>query len=304
MSEKICVLLSTYNGEKYLVEQIDSVLNQKGVDVSLLIRDDGSTDGTIGILHNYAQKDSRVSFYNGANLGPCQSFFDLVGKADEYDYYAFCDQDDVWDAEKLIKAIGIIKERGDSKTPVLYCSNLRVVDQDLNFMHNCITFPINSEQRYQSLVEFYAVGCTEVFNQCAAHYLKKHSVEGCIMHDSWLFMICSFFGLVYYDKNPYISYRQHGSNVIGTSSGKKGVLKERIKRLFDVKTQPRFENAKIFYSEFSKELNEVDSHKFLRIINYKQSIIQRINLLFDFSIRAYTLKRDIRYRLLILLGKI
>lgn len=92
----ITVLMSTYNGEKYLKEQLDSILNQEQVDLKLLIRDDGSTDGTVNILKEYENSHTNIKWYSGLNLGCGKSFFQLVLDAPKSDYYAFVDQDDVW----------------------------------------------------------------------------------------------------------------------------------------------------------------------------------------------------------------
>ena len=95
MDKKVLILLSTYNGERYIKEQIESLLKQENVKVSILVRDDGSTDGTINILNEY-QKQGKLKWYTGENLKPAKSFMNLVENAPEYEYYAFCDQDDVW----------------------------------------------------------------------------------------------------------------------------------------------------------------------------------------------------------------
>ena len=92
---KVQVLLSTYNGEKYIKEQIESILNQEGVEVSLLIRDDGSSDRTIEIVKKISEQNNNIILFKGQNMGPARSFMDLVKKSDEVDYYAFADQDDV-----------------------------------------------------------------------------------------------------------------------------------------------------------------------------------------------------------------
>ena len=106
----ILVLMSTYNGEKYLKEQIDSILAQKNVEVTIQVRDDGSTDGTIRILEEY-QKCGKLNWYSSTNMGPAKSFLDLVYNAPlKYDYYAFCDQDDYWKEDKLYKAIETVSE--------------------------------------------------------------------------------------------------------------------------------------------------------------------------------------------------
>ena len=98
---RVAVLMSTYNGEKYLNEQIDSILSQSGnFELSLLVRDDGSTDETINILNKY-QNLGKLKWYSGKNLGPGKSFIDLLYKTHGYDYYAFSDQDDVWMTGKI-----------------------------------------------------------------------------------------------------------------------------------------------------------------------------------------------------------
>ena len=127
-SKKIAVLLSSYNGEQFIKEQIDSVLNQKECKVSLLVRDDGSTDNTIKILENYVNKGN-LNYYCGKNLKPAKSFLDLVKHSPECEFYAFCDQDDVWEEDKLISAINQI---GDTSTPTCYHSAYMMVDKDLN----------------------------------------------------------------------------------------------------------------------------------------------------------------------------
>ena len=104
------VLLSSYNGEKYIREQLDSILAQEGVNIQLLIRDDGSTDGTNSILTEYEQRCDNISVIYGINVGVIQSFFLLLEQAGSYPYIALADQDDVWLKQKLKRAIEKIKK--------------------------------------------------------------------------------------------------------------------------------------------------------------------------------------------------
>ena len=123
MQNRVLILMSTYNAEKYLVEQIKSLREQRNVCVSILCRDDGSTDNTIHIL-----KSLGIDYYTGGNLGPARSFMDLVEKCSEtYEYYAFCDQDDYWYPDKLKTAIEYIDNEKES--PVLYYSAVNVTDE-------------------------------------------------------------------------------------------------------------------------------------------------------------------------------
>ena len=137
----ILVLMSTYNGEKYLKEQIDSILAQKNVEVTIRVRDDGSTDGTIRILEEY-QKCGKLNWYSSTNMGPAKSFLDLVYNAPlKYDYYAFCDQDDYWKEDKLYKAIERLEHFDDK--PALYHCELEIVDEN---SHAAIVTPEEFEQ--------------------------------------------------------------------------------------------------------------------------------------------------------------
>ena len=104
--------MSTYNGEKYIKTQLDSILAQDYEEIDLLIRDDGSTDSTREILSAYAKKYSSITWYSGKNIGVQKSFFDLILKANlERDYYAFADQDDKWLPGKISRAVSILKEK-------------------------------------------------------------------------------------------------------------------------------------------------------------------------------------------------
>ena len=176
---KVAIIMSTYNGEKYLREQIDSILNQKNVDVELFIRDNGSSDSTAEIISDYAVKNHNVIFWNKdsiINRGIRDSFLTLLKEVcDEYtdiNYFAFADQDDVWKSEKLYAAVKMIEENADRETPTLYYSNKTFVDADLNLI---------SEEHIKYYGDFFealwpslASGCTMVFNKKMAEMSVRH----------------------------------------------------------------------------------------------------------------------------------
>lgn len=299
----VCVLLSTYNGKKYIEEQIDSLLIQEGVDVQIIARDDGSKDGTEKILEKYSNKNKSFSYYVGDNVGPANSFFDLMKKAPVADYYAFCDQDDVWDKDKLLIAISCL-EKEDNNKPNMYYSNLRIVDANLEFFRLSHSEPSIQKNKYSVLTEDMATGCTVVFNSKALAFANMGVPARCSMHDSWIYMICKFFGKTCYDFDAHISYRQHGNNVVGTYLERKTrkLYIERIKRLFDRKLQPRYNNAKSFYDIYENKLSPIDKSKVLKLVNYKKSLKNKMILFFDKDISASSRSRQIRYKLLILMG--
>lgn len=301
--ESITVLMSTYNGERFIKEQIDSILCQENVDVSLIIRDDGSSDRTVDIINEYVKNDNRISFYSGNNLGSAHSFLHLITEAPSASYYALSDQDDVWDRDKLYVAIEKLKHCDQDK-PALYHSNLRVVDGDLNFIKNSHTVPLVQKNKYSSLIEPVVTGCTCVFNKAAKEKIEGKKPEYVSMHDTWIHMICSFFGSVVYDFDPHIMYRQHGNNVIGAYNGGIKQSIKRIKRLFDRNLQPRYHNAISFLNCYENELSEMDLRKVNKLVHYKDGIKERMFLLFDKDLHATSFSRELRNRLLIIVGLI
>lgn len=303
----VCVLMSTYNGEKFIETQIKSVLAQKDVIVKLLIRDDGSSDRTVPIIQEYVSKHEEISFYSDKNLGPAKSFLHLLKSAPKADYYSFCDQDDYWEETKLISAVRKIEEKEGpkSETPVMYHSNLKIVDQELKFIRMAHTKDYSAEKPYASLVENSVTGCTAVMNYALARIINSKTPEELTMHDAWCNIVCSFLGKKIYDSNAYIQYRQHANNAIGMKKASlSSNVKTRVKRIKNSAFQPRMVNATQFYKCFRKELGSEQRREVKKMIEYKKSFLNRLKLLFDFKIKAFSLKEDLKYRILILMGEI
>ncbi|MBF0786617.1 MULTISPECIES: glycosyltransferase family 2 protein [unclassified Streptococcus] len=213
----VAIIMSTYNGENYLREQIESLLQQERVEVSIFVRDDGSQDTTLEILESYKEHLIFVKD-GGQNRGVGNSFMEALYQAGlEYDYYAFCDQDDVWLPNKLLQAIEMI---GSIPKPTLYCSNQLLVNQDLEQigLRHQRTLDTSS---LQILNDNLVTGCTMVWNQ-ALQELLHHSPNRpsselltVRIHDVWVAMVASAVGEILYDSNAFIYYRQHEQNVVG-----------------------------------------------------------------------------------------
>lgn len=265
MNKKVEVLMSTYNGERFLKEQIDSILNQEGVEISLMIRDDGSTDKTINIIDEIVKQNSNVSMYRGENLGPARSFMDLIYNSNEADYYAFADQDDVWDSKKIISAIN--KMDGKENEPTLYISALQVVDENLNdieFRKVEGNFCLEGE-----MVKNFATGCTQVFNNKLRNILKKYKPNFIVMHDSWITRVCyAVEGKVIIDENSYIKYRQHEKNLIGYKDAKLKKIKKQYKMAFKRNIRMRAEIAKELKSGYPEEISIEANQLANNLINY------------------------------------
>ena len=211
---KLLVLLSSYNGARFLREQLDSLLSQTLGGVEILVRDDGSTDGTREILAEYAGRGA-LQWYAGGNLGPFRSFWQLLTACGEADYYAFCDQDDVWDSDKLESAVRALKKL---EGPALYCADVRVTDERLHVTAEHMVRPESADYPH-ALIRNLAPGCTYVFNRAALELLRRFDAErlGVELHDWTAYQIIACFGKVIFDAQPHMSYRQHGGSVIGAA---------------------------------------------------------------------------------------
>ena len=223
--KKLQILMSTYNGKAYLREQLDSVLQQdckqKGlVKLQLLVRDDGSKDGTQKILQEYAVRyPQEVRWYQGENCGVIQSFFEKIKKTEKADFYAFSDQDDFWMPDKMSSAIQIIEKYGKNR-PFLYCCRPKLVDAELNAITSAMKRPAMRPSFGNALLENIVTGCTAVMNEELRALVAVRFPQFTVMHDRWFYLAASCFGRVYYDETPHICYRQHGGNVVGVNSGR------------------------------------------------------------------------------------
>ncbi len=290
--------MSTYNGETYLKEQLDSLLNQVNVKVDIKISDDLSSDNTINILKEYSFEYQNITFsVNKLNKGFTYNFIDLLFDCDEhYDYYAFCDQDDVWLENKLDQAIKLI-EKENSQKGILYCSNLTLVDENLNFIGYQEKKNIN-KIRYAGLISNIATGCTCVFDNNLFKEIRKHYPTDIYLHDYWIYLIGQYVGKTIYDENSYIMYRQHIKNQIG--SNKKLFSKKRIKETFN-SNHPKSKLIHTFYELYQDDIHKEDLKYVELVACYKDSLLKRLKVVNSLKIRAR--KHNLLHKLQFLLGK-
>lgn len=216
VSPDIVVLMSTYNGEKYVREQIASILQQLPANGELLIRDDGSTDNTTKILEQI--EDDRIRVHKGTNIGFSKSFFWLLDQAPmNARLTMLADQDDVWLPSKIQRAID--KIGGSNEQASLYCSRQTLVNEQLNFLSMSLLWK-KQPSFNNALVENIATGCTIAMNAKAVALVRKTGdLDKIYFHDWWIYLVVSAFGTVYFDPNASILYRQHGKNVVGRGTG-------------------------------------------------------------------------------------
>lgn len=224
VTKKIAILLSTYNGERFLEEQIESIIKQSNQQWTLYVRDDGSTDKTLDILGRY-QADDRIQWINEnkpQNLRVIGSFLKLL-ESTEADYYMFCDQDDVWLPDKVQVTLDkmLTLEAENNQQPILVHTDLRIVNQDLKATSESMIKtqnldPLPSFGRL--LVQNSVTGCTMMINQNLKDRCVGLDFTKIRMHDWWFALVASAFGTIGYVPQATILYRQHGDNEVGAKN--------------------------------------------------------------------------------------
>lgn len=231
----VAILLCTFNGGRFLKEQLDSIAAQSHPHWVVYASDDGSTDETLAILRQYqnAWGNDRLVISQGPQRGFSSNFLSVLGQAcGQHAYYAFCDQDDHWHPAKLKKALDWL-ERQSSQEPSLYCGRTRIVD-----VTGQVTglSPLFSKRPSfeNALMQNLAGGNTMLINQRACALLNETPSDTLLVcHDWWAYLlITGCGGNVYYDPTPTLDYRQHTQNVIGANTSTKSRL-ARLKRMFE-----------------------------------------------------------------------
>lgn len=296
--KEVLILISTYNGALYLEEQLNSVFSQKGVKVKVLVRDDGSNDGTQEILRKY-QKSHDLDWFQGENLGWARSFMELLYAAPDCDYYSFCDQDDIWLPEKLNVAVSTLENM--QSTCKMYCSNLS------NYKDGEVLGNVKPEKyifnKYKALMFCINYGCTCVFNKALRNMMTQNRPSSVFAHDYWVYLSAIYLGDVYYDPNSYMLYRQHSSNAVGGSKSRLQEWKIRIRRMKKLNNQHERETmAKELLSCYSDSLSDTDKAIISVVADYRKNFRARMKLFFDMRYSLNIPSNNILLRLRILFG--
>ena len=226
----VFILMGTYNGEAFLAEQLLSIENQSHTNWRLIISDDGSTDSTLTIAKSFQDKwgSDRLEIREGPKQGFCTNFLSLACDSTiQANFYAFADQDDVWMVNKLARALAYFDTVNNEDLPRVYGSRSQLVDQHLTPIGYSPLFTLPRSFR-NALVQSIAGGNTMVFNQRAKMVLEKTGLQQVVSHDWWLYqLIKGVGGVMFYDSQSSLLYRQHNSALVGHNSG----LKAKIDRM-------------------------------------------------------------------------
>jgi glycosyltransferase involved in cell wall biosynthesis len=271
--------MSTYNGERFLRAQLDSLFLASHPGLTLHVRDDGSTDRTLDILRTYMAASGAMSLEMGSNIGPAQSFLRLLHAAEpNQDAYLFCDQDDVWNPEKIPVALDALSSVGQC-IPAMYFSRVAYIDD--GGTHLGVSHAPKCLGLGNALVENVAQGCTIALNSAAREVICRARPEHQIMHDWWCYLLLSVFGRLLYDPVPRIKYRLHGRNATVTRPTRLtqfvADVRRRLFQSYD--TQMRSLQAAEFWRLYGESIrDDADRHLIRDFLAGKTSTVKRLGL--------------------------
>lgn len=299
---KTCVLLSTYNGSKYVGEQIDSIVKQRRTPDYLLIRDDGSSDCTIDICRNMLLASNlNVTYVAGENIGPSRSFIELAKLAlkTDADIFFFCDQDDIWEPDKIAIFSDEFRTKKNCHRAVF--SRLMVVDE-----HNT---PLELSRMPRklglgnALVENVMTGCALACNRAVLVDLAMFSTAPPTLHDHLIYVISTLFGDSIYIPRPLTRYRQHGSNVVGYTLGLLNGTRKRVTRVLYGPRHFKSHLAMTVLEKFSDRISEHDRRTLYLVAMSPHSVSSRFRLALSTRLWRQKAIHSITWRVLCLIGR-
>ena len=303
-NKAVLILLASYNGEKYIREQLDSIINNSYSNLKLIISDDGSTDATLSILSEYEKNYSFITVINHDDSphGAFYNFQNLIqfvkNKKLNADYYMFSDQDDVWKEDKIEKSVLEI-EKNNPEKPILVYTSKEYVDEDLETIG--YNLPKEEVFDFNILHQNKTYGCTYIFNSELLNKLDYDAPIFFVNYDHYVAFQAFLYGSVKYFPQKTIFYRQHGNNVSGTVNKK---LSERLKILKKYKPNIlQYRNLIEYAYKNNENLDESYKHYIDCLYNAKKS---RINLFLKsakLKIRKNTFFGTIQFYLALLLYK-
>lgn len=297
----VTILLATYNGEDYIRQQLDSLLNQTHKKISILISDDQSTDRTPEIINEYKKKypeQIQSLIHIKPSGSPQNNFFRLLSAADD-DYIMLCDQDDIWLSDKVevtLNEMRRLESQWGKDLPLLVHGDLSVTDEEGTI-------------RQLSMAKFQKIA---VYDNRFTHYLVENNITGntiminrsflpffsylpkqCMMHDWWLGLLASCFGKISYVDRPLLLYRQHGGNQVGSKGGLEQYVtrltkKERSKEQY----RKMFLQARSFLNQYGEEMDKEKKEALEHFVQLpKRSRLNKVRIILKYKFYKSTVIR-------------
>lgn len=299
----VSVLMSTYNGDAYIEQQISSIASQKNVSVSLTVRDDGSTDGTRKHTEQFAEKYGlRYEMIEGPNLGYLKSFETILLKAKDSEFYAFSDQDDVWSSQKLSRAIAALMLAGDE--PALYASSVIIANEMLN-QTSRNEFPGLAYTLPAELIRHRLAGHTMVWNEALQKKIREYGEVGAWSHDQHVAIVGLMVGAnLLFDSTSYVLHRRLSRSVTPGGGSLRKRLQHEIKMTLNESGElTRRMLAQNLLKIGGKSISKEDASFLNLVIRSRESIVNRLRLAFSPYMRCGLTLGDIEARLSVLIGR-
>ena len=244
-------MMSTYNGERYLREQLESILAQSEP-CDIYVRDDGSSDSTLDILKEYQDKYESVTYEVGKNIGYNRSFFKMINEISGYQYYAMSDQDDIWLKDKIQTALAEIDKLGDE--PVLFGCQSQLFSEDEENM-GTTKANVRGYNLYSAMIENFFAGHNEVMNQKMLDLQKgNYDISQIYGHDSWIMATAVLRGKTVFLNQVFTLYRQHSGNALGYRESRISWLMQRLKRIFKSGDSKKYGRQIAYFNEYYHNL--------------------------------------------------
>lgn len=278
VGKNVLVLMSSFNGEKYIKEQIQSIMSQVSeYQIDLCIRDDGSNDSTCTIVQEMQKEyPGRIELIVGERKGYNESFFSLIKGASNYTYYALSDQDDVWLPDKIQTACEkLCAEAND--IPLLYASTSFLVGDDLK-PYGTTRKMVRSLSFYNTIIQNICPGHTQVMNNALLNLINVDiDYSKIYVYDSWITNVAMLYGKILFDNDSHTYYRQHKRNQLGSGASKIQKIITSKKRIFAGGGSKYREQIRLFYKTFSHDEKLLKYYDELQKFLTAQSFISRLN---------------------------
>ena len=299
----ITVVLATFNGARFLPEQLDSLAAQSHRPDRLVFRDDGSTDHSVEIVRSWAdQHGVSLQQVTGPRLGPARSFLRALQLAEPADIFLFCDQDDIWQSDKIARAIAHLRWGYDA-APALCATRLEVVDEQLNHLR---LSPLPQGLSFASATcESLLTGCTMAFNAAFRELLVCALPDKAAMHDWWCYLLATGVSgaALHFDQTPTVRYRQHGGNALGAGPTGWKALRARGLRFFTRESSMRSRQLLEFEHHHGAALTHEASAVLDQLLAAKHGLMPRLQAAFTAPIYRQTVLSNLSTRLALLTNR-
>ena len=219
----VLIMMASYNGEKYIEKQIVSILEQSYKNFKLIIQDDHSSDNTIDIIKKYQKVDDRiVLWFNEEKSGAYENFHSIINKCKEiekYDYYMFCDHDDIWNRDKIKTFIEFMEKKGARDKIVMAYADMSIIDENDDTVNSSVNsiLKLKYKNKYCTLFNHSIYGCNSIMSNklffLPPNVNPENDICHILSHDNYYGKFAAFLGNLYFINTPLMQYRRYSSNV-------------------------------------------------------------------------------------------